>query len=98
MKLMRTLKWLIVRLIMQMKCRTSLMRNHEALSLGRSYPDKCIWKDVVPVMEVHAQSSDKSFLIFCKALLLINSLLYSLVQTSDPMIVYFTHKHNGSLD
>ena len=39
MKLMRTLKWLIVRLIMQMKCRTSLMRNHEALSLGRSYPD-----------------------------------------------------------
>ena len=39
MILMRTLKWLIVRLIMQMKCRTSLMRNHEALSLGRSYPD-----------------------------------------------------------
>ena len=39
MKLMRTLKWLIVILIMQMKCRTSLMRNHEALSLGRSYPD-----------------------------------------------------------
>ena len=39
MKLMRTLKWLIAILIMQMKCRTSLMRNHEALSLGRSYPD-----------------------------------------------------------
>ena len=39
MKLMRTLKWLIVRMIMQMKCGTSLMRNHEALSLGRSYPD-----------------------------------------------------------
>ena len=39
MKLMRTLKWLIVILIMQMKCRTSLMRNHETLSLGRSYPD-----------------------------------------------------------
>ena len=39
MKLMRTLKWLIVRMIMQMKYGTSLMRNHEALSLGRSYPD-----------------------------------------------------------
>jgi len=39
MKLMRTLKWLIAILIIQMKCRTSLMRNHEALSLGRSYPD-----------------------------------------------------------
>ena len=39
MILMRILKWLIVRLIMQMKCRTSLMRNHEVLSLGRSYPD-----------------------------------------------------------
>ena len=39
MKLMRTLKLLIAILIMQMKCRTSLMRNHEALSLGRSYPD-----------------------------------------------------------
>ena len=26
-------------MIMQMKCGTSLMRNHEALSLGRSYPD-----------------------------------------------------------
>ena len=36
---MRTLKWLIVRMIMQMKYGTSLMRNHEALSLGRSYPD-----------------------------------------------------------
>ena len=45
MKLMRTLKWLIVRLIMQMKCRTSLMRNHEALSLGRSYPDN-MYKDL----------------------------------------------------
>ena len=39
MKLMRTLKWVIAILIIQMKCRTSLMRNHEALSLGRSYPD-----------------------------------------------------------
>ena len=43
MKLMRTLKWLIVILMMQMKDRTSLMRNREALSLlvflGRSYPD-----------------------------------------------------------
>ena len=39
MKLMRTLKWLIAILIIQMKCRTSLMRSHEALSLGRSYPD-----------------------------------------------------------
>ena len=40
MKLMRILKWLIAILIIQMKCRTSLMRNHEDLSLGRSYPDK----------------------------------------------------------
>ena len=39
MKLMRTLKWLIAILMMQMKGRTSLMRNREALSLGRSYPD-----------------------------------------------------------
>ena len=39
MKLMRTLKWVIAILIIQMKCWTSLMRNHEALSLGRSYPD-----------------------------------------------------------
>ena len=35
-------------MIMQMKCWTSLMRNHEALSLGRSYPDSvthnCIQK------------------------------------------------------
>ena len=43
MKLMRTLKWLIAILIMQMKCRTSLMRNHEALSLGRSYPDSLVF-------------------------------------------------------
>ena len=40
MKLMRTLKWLIAILIILTKCRTSLVRNHEALSLGRSYPDK----------------------------------------------------------
>ena len=40
---MRTLKWLIVRMIMQMKCGTSLMRNHEALSLGRSYPDNVVY-------------------------------------------------------
>ena len=43
MKWMRTLKWLIAILMMQMKGRTSLMRNREALSLlvflGRSYPD-----------------------------------------------------------
>ena len=44
MKWMRTLKWLIAILMMQMKDRTSLMRNRKALSLlvflGRSYPDK----------------------------------------------------------
>ena len=50
MKLMRTLKWLIVRMIMQMKCGTSLMRNHEALSLGRSYPD-ILKKGTVEKME-----------------------------------------------
>ena len=44
MKLMRTLKWLIAILMMQMKGRTSLMRNHEALSLGRSYPDNVLVK------------------------------------------------------
>ena len=43
MKWTRTLKWLIAILMMQMKDRTSLMRNRKALSLlvflGRSYPD-----------------------------------------------------------
>ena len=35
-----------------------------------------------------AQSSDKSFLIFCKTLLLLNSLLYSLVKTSNDSLLY----------
>ena len=50
MKLMRTLKWLIVILIIQMRCRMSLMRNHEALSLGRSYPDTDVYQ-IKPIID-----------------------------------------------
>ena len=89
MKLMRTLKWLIVRMIMQMKCGTSLMRNHEALSLGRSYPDRPLywltpWAHN-PCSLIDPPSIMTLFLIFMLCLLVAIALLAHFV-SKDLMV------------